>query len=101
MSGSTSETPASRVAIGRIGHITPQPVNNVNTANNVNNVNTVNNVNNAATNKYDPFDPNQSDTTRSAMLQKMMNDLQKVYQLLTNMMKSMHDMGMAAVRNIR
>jgi len=50
---------------------------------------------------YDPLDPNQSDTTKQAMLQKMMQDLQKVYQLLTNMMKSMHDMGMASVRNIR
>jgi len=50
---------------------------------------------------YDPMNAKQSDATDQAVLQKMMNDLQKVYQLLTNVMKSMHDMQMAAVRNIR
>ena len=50
---------------------------------------------------YNPMDSKQSDATDQAVLQKMMNDLQKVYQLLTNVMKSMHDMQMASVRNIR
>jgi hypothetical protein len=50
---------------------------------------------------YNAMDSKQSDTGDQAKLQKMMNDLQKVYQLLTNMIKSLHDMGMAATRNIR
>jgi len=50
---------------------------------------------------YNPVDPDQSDATKQSMLQKMMNDLQKVYQLLTNVVKALHDMLMAAVRNIR
>ena len=50
---------------------------------------------------YNAMDSKQSDATDQAVLQKMMNDLQKVYQLLTNVMKSMHDMQMASVRNIR
>jgi hypothetical protein len=50
---------------------------------------------------YDPMDPNKSDSTKQAMLQKMMNDLQKVYTLLTNVIKSMFDMQMSIVRNTR
>jgi hypothetical protein len=50
---------------------------------------------------YDPLDPNKSDATKQTMLQKMMNDLQKVYTLLSNVIKSMHDMSMASVRNTR
>lgn len=50
---------------------------------------------------YDPMDPNKSDTSEQAAMQKMMNDLKKVYELLSNTVKAMHDMQMASVRNTR
>lgn len=53
------------------------------------------------TSGYNPLDPQQSDMAKQAMLQKMVQDLQKMYQLLTNVQKSMHDMAMGAIRNIR
>jgi hypothetical protein len=47
-------------------------------------------------------DPSQmSDTMKQQMLQKLMTDLQKMYEMLTNMMKSMHDMQMSPIRNLR
>lgn len=49
-----------------------------------------------------PSDPNQmSDTMKQQMLQKLMSDLQKTYEMLTNIMKSMHDMQMSPIRNLR
>ena len=42
-----------------------------------------------------------SDTMKQQMLQKLMGDLQKLYEMLSNMIKSMHDMQMTPVRNLR
>jgi hypothetical protein len=48
------------------------------------------------------MDPSQmSDTMKQQALQKLMSDLQKTYEMLTNMMKSMHDMQMSPIRNLR
>lgn len=47
-------------------------------------------------------DPSQmSDTMKQQMLQKLMGDLQKLYEMLTNMIKTMHDMQMSPIRNLR
>ncbi len=43
----------------------------------------------------------QSDTLKQMQLQKLMEDLKKMYEMLSNVMKSMHSMQMAAVRNLR
>ena len=43
----------------------------------------------------------QSDTTKQMQMQKLMEDLKKMYEMLSNVMKSMHDMQMAPVRNLR
>ena len=45
--------------------------------------------------------PKMSDTMKQQMLQKLMGDLQKLYEMLSNMIKSMHDMQMTPVRNLR
>ncbi len=42
-----------------------------------------------------------SDTMKQQMLQKLMGDLQKLYEMLSNMIKSMHDMQMTPTRNLR
>jgi hypothetical protein len=48
------------------------------------------------------MDPSQmSDTMKQQMLQKLMGDLQKLYEMLSNMIKSMHDMQMTPIRNMR
>ena len=48
------------------------------------------------------MDPSKmSDTMKQQMLQKLMGDLQKLYEMLSNMIKSMHDMQMTPVRNLR
>ena len=49
-----------------------------------------------------PFgNPNQqSDTTKQMQMQKLMEDLKKMYEMLSNVMKSMNSMQMAAVRNL-
>ncbi len=44
---------------------------------------------------------NMSETAKQQMMQKMMGDLQKLYEMLSNMNKAMHDMQMVAVRNIK
>ena len=41
-----------------------------------------------------------SDTTKQMQLQKLMEDLKKMYEMLSNVMKSMNSMQMAAVRNL-
>ncbi|MBN2359014.1 MAG: hypothetical protein JXR83_06145 [Deltaproteobacteria bacterium] len=47
-------------------------------------------------------DANQtSDTLKQMQMQKLMEDLKKMYEMLSNVMKSMTDMQMAAVRNLR
>ncbi|MFH1810529.1 MAG: hypothetical protein ABIJ09_17440 [Pseudomonadota bacterium] len=47
-------------------------------------------------------DPNKtSDALKQMQMQKLMEDLKKMYEMLSNVMKSMHDMQMAAVRNLR
>ncbi|MBI5495356.1 MAG: hypothetical protein HY904_10060 [Deltaproteobacteria bacterium] len=47
-------------------------------------------------------DPNKmSDTMKQQMMQKMMGDLQKMYEMLSNMIKTMHDMQMTPIRNLR
>ncbi|MFH1812132.1 MAG: hypothetical protein ABIJ09_25570 [Pseudomonadota bacterium] len=43
----------------------------------------------------------ESDTLKQMQMQKLMEDLKKMYEMLSNVMKSMHDMQMAAVRNLR
>jgi len=43
----------------------------------------------------------QSDTLKQMQMQKLMEDLKKMYEMLSNVMKSMSDMQMAAVRNLR
>jgi hypothetical protein len=43
----------------------------------------------------------QSDTLKQMQMQKLMEDLKKMYEMLSNVMKSMNDMQMAAVRNLR
>jgi hypothetical protein len=48
------------------------------------------------------MDPSKmSDTMKQQMLQKLMGDLQKLYEMLSNMIKSMHDMQMTPTRNLR
>ena len=42
-----------------------------------------------------------SDIMKQQMLQKLMGDLQKLYEMLSNMIKSMHDMQMTPIRNLR
>ncbi|MFH1810011.1 MAG: hypothetical protein ABIJ09_14795 [Pseudomonadota bacterium] len=42
-----------------------------------------------------------SDTLKQMQMQKMMEDLKKMYEMLSNVMKTMHDMQMAAIRNLR
>jgi len=42
-----------------------------------------------------------SDTLKQMQMQKLMEDLKKMYEMLSNVMKSMNDMQMAAVRNLR
>ena len=42
-----------------------------------------------------------SDTMKQQMLQKLMGDLQKLYEMLSNMIKSLHDMQMTPTRNLR
>lgn len=42
-----------------------------------------------------------SDTMKQQVLQKLMSDLQKTYEMLSNMNKSMHDMQMIPIRNLR
>jgi len=42
-----------------------------------------------------------SDTMKQQMLQKLMGDLQKLYEMLSNMIKAMHDMQMTPTRNLR
>lgn len=42
----------------------------------------------------------QSDTTKQMQMQKLMEDLKKMYEMLSNVMKSMNSMQMAAVRNL-
>jgi len=42
-----------------------------------------------------------SDTLKQMQMQKLMEDLKKMYEMLSNVMKSMSDMQMAAVRNLR
>lgn len=47
-------------------------------------------------------DPSKmSETAKQQALQKLMGDLQKLYEMLSNMIKSMHDMQMTPVRNLR
>ncbi|MEW5849497.1 MAG: hypothetical protein AB2A00_11820 [Myxococcota bacterium] len=47
-------------------------------------------------------DPSKmSDTMKQQLLQKLMSDLQKMYEMLSNMMKSMHDMQMTPIRALR
>ncbi len=43
----------------------------------------------------------QSDTLKQMQLQKMMEDLKKMYEMLSNIMKSMHNMQMTAIRNLK
>jgi hypothetical protein len=43
----------------------------------------------------------ESDTLKQMQMQKLMEDLKKMYEMLSNVMKSMSDMQMAAVRNLR
>lgn len=43
----------------------------------------------------------QSDTLKQMQLQKMMDDLKKMYEMLSNIMKSMHNMQMTAIRNLK
>jgi len=38
---------------------------------------------------------------KQQLLQKQMGDLTKLYEMLSNMLKSMHDMQMATARNLR
>ena len=48
------------------------------------------------------MDPSKmSETAKQQMMQKLMGDLQKLYEMLSNMTKSMHDMQMTPVRNLR
>jgi len=48
------------------------------------------------------IDPDKmSETMKQQMMQKLMGDLQKLYEMLSNMIKSMHDMQMTPVRNLR
>ncbi|MBN2359843.1 MAG: hypothetical protein JXR83_10345 [Deltaproteobacteria bacterium] len=42
-----------------------------------------------------------SDTLKQMQLQKLMEDLKKMYEMLSNVMKSMHDMQMTAIRNLK
>ncbi len=42
-----------------------------------------------------------SDTLKQMQMQKLMEDLKKMYEMLSNVMKSMHNMQMAGVRNLR
>ena len=42
-----------------------------------------------------------SDTMKQQMLQKLMGDLQKMYEMISNMLKSMHDMQMTPIRNLK
>lgn len=42
-----------------------------------------------------------SDTMKQQMLQKMVKDLQKMYELLSNVIKSAHDMQKAAIDNLK
>jgi|GEM_PF-1305830 len=42
-----------------------------------------------------------SETLKQQMLQKLMSDLNKMYEMLSNMMKSMHDMQMTPIRALR
>jgi hypothetical protein len=47
-------------------------------------------------------DPSQmSETGKQQALQKLMGDLTKLYEMLSNMIKSMHDMQMTPTRNLR
>jgi hypothetical protein len=47
-------------------------------------------------------DPSKmSETAKQQALQKLMGDLQKLYEMLSNMIKSMHDMQMTPVRALR
>jgi hypothetical protein len=49
-----------------------------------------------------PGDPNKmSDTMKQQMLQKLMDDLKKMYELLSNIIKTMHDMQMTPIRNLK
>jgi hypothetical protein len=48
------------------------------------------------------LDPSKmSDTMKQQMLQKLMGDLQKLYEMLSNIIKTMHDMAMTPTRNLR
>jgi len=42
-----------------------------------------------------------SDTLKGMQLQKLMEDLRKMYEMLSNVMKSMHEMQMKAIQNLR
>lgn len=42
-----------------------------------------------------------SETAKQQMLQKMMGDLQKLYEMLSNILKTMHDMQMTPIRNLK
>ena len=61
------------------------------------------NMSNGGGNSMDPFgDPSKmSETAKQQALQKLMGDLTKLYEMLSNMIKSMHDMQMTPVRNLR
>ena len=47
------------------------------------------------------LDSKNSDTLKQMQMQKLMEDLKKMYEMLSNVMKSMNGMQMAAVRNLR
>jgi len=48
------------------------------------------------------MDPDKmSETMKQQMMQKLMGDLNKLYEMLSNMIKSMHDMQMTPIRNLR
>jgi hypothetical protein len=48
------------------------------------------------------MDPaNMSETMKQQAMQKLMGDLSKLYEMLSNMIKSMHDMQMTPVRALR
>ncbi|MBI5496079.1 MAG: hypothetical protein HY904_13730 [Deltaproteobacteria bacterium] len=48
-----------------------------------------------------PDEPAKSDATNQNELQRIMNERNRIFEMLSNMMKAMHDMIMTSVRNMR